>query len=85
MFNAMTPNKIERRVRHGKVLYTYADKQRDLVYIGGESEYARYKDLGLKQQIAQENLDAAQINEEAYMEPFGPEFGAYWGPWNVWW
>ena len=81
MFNRMVPYKVERRVRNGKVLYAYADKQRNVVYIGGESEYQRYKQLGLQQSIAQEQLEAAQINEEASVYNWGP----YWGPWNPWW
>jgi hypothetical protein len=81
MFNRMAPYKVERRVRNGKVLYAFADKQKNLVYIGGESEYQRYKQLGLQQQIAQNQLEAAQINEEASLYNWGP----YWGPWNPWW
>ena len=81
MFNRMVPYQVERRVRNGKVLYTFADKQKNLVYIGGESEYQRYKQLGLQQQIAQNQLEAAQINEEASLYNWGP----YWGPWNPWW
>jgi hypothetical protein len=81
MFNRMTPYKLERRIRNGKVLYAYADKEKNLVYIGGENEFQRYKQLGLQQSIAQQQLEAAQINEEASMYNWGP----YWGPWNPWW
>jgi hypothetical protein len=81
MFNRMVPYKVERRIRNGKVLYTYADKQRNLVFIGGEAEYQQYKQLGLQQSIAQDQLEAAQINEEASLYNWGP----YWGPWNPWW
>lgn len=81
MFNRMTPYKVERRIRNGKVLYAYADKQKNVVYIGGEAEYQRYKQLGLQQKIAEQQLQAAEINEEASMYNWGP----YWGPWNPWW
>jgi hypothetical protein len=81
MFNRMTPYKVERRVRNGKVLYAYADKARNLCYIGGEAEFQRYKQLGLQQSIADQNLQAAEINEEASIYDFGPS----WGPWNAWW
>jgi hypothetical protein len=81
MFNRMTPYKVERRIRKGKVLYAYADKDKNVVYIGGEAEYQRYKQLGVQQSIAEQNLEAAQINEEASLYDFGP----YWGPWNPWW
>jgi hypothetical protein len=81
MFNRMEPYRLERRIRNGKVLYAYADKQQNLVYIGGENEYQRYKQLALQQRIAEDQLQAAQINEEVSMYDWGP----YWGPWNVWW
>jgi hypothetical protein len=58
MFARLTPYKVERRERNGKVLYTYADTPRHLVYIGGETEYQKYKQLGLQQAIADERLQA---------------------------
>ena len=82
MFNRMTPYRLERRVRNGKVLYAFADKQNNVVYLGGENEFQQYKRLALQQSIAEDQLEAAQINEEASMYP---DFGPYWGPWNVWW
>jgi hypothetical protein len=82
MFNRMTPYKLERRIRNGKVLYAYADKQNNVVYLGGENEYQKYKQLALQQSIAQDQIEAAQINEEASMYN---DFGPYWGPWNIWW
>jgi hypothetical protein len=78
LYDRMTPYKVERRVIKGKVLYAFADKKNRVVYIGGEKEYQRYKQLGLQQSIAQNELEAAQINEEASM-------GWDWGPWGVWW
>jgi len=51
------------------------------VYVGGEAEFQRFKQLGLQQAIAEERLQAAQINEDAALYSWGP----YWGPWNIWW
>ena len=82
MFNRMTPYKVERRIRNGKVLYAYADKQNNVVYLGGENEYQKYRQLALQQSIAQDQIEAAQINEDASMYQ---DFGPYWGPWNTWW
>jgi hypothetical protein len=83
MFSRMTPYKLERRIRNGKVLYAYADKDKNVVYIGGENEYQQYKQLAVQQSIAQDQLEAAQINEEASL--YDSDWGPYWGPWNVWW
>ena len=82
MFNRMTPYKVERRIRNGKVLYAYADKQNNVVYLGGENEYQKYRQLALQQSIAQDQIEAAQINEDASMYQ---DFGPYWGPRNTWW
>ncbi len=83
MFSRMTPYKLERRIRNGKVLYAYADKQQNVVYVGGESEYQQFKQLALQKSIAEDQLEAAQINEETTL--YDNTWGPYWGPWNTWW
>jgi hypothetical protein len=80
LYSQLAPYKLERRTKNGKVLYTYADKQKGIVYIGGETEYQQYKRLALQQSIAQSQLEAAQINETASLG-WGPD----WGPWQPWW
>jgi hypothetical protein len=80
LYSQLTPYKLERRTKNGKVLYTYADKQKGIVYIGGESEYQQYKRLALQRSIAQSQLEAAEINETASLN-WGPD----WGPWGIWW
>jgi hypothetical protein len=62
MYNQMTPYKLERGTRNGKTVYTYADKQKGIVYIGGDKAYQTYKQLGIQQSLAQEELDAAYSN-----------------------
>jgi hypothetical protein len=59
MYNRMTPNKLERNTFRGRTLYTYADKQRGIVYIGGEKAYQRYRQLGIKQASAENELEAS--------------------------
>jgi hypothetical protein len=73
LYSQLVPYKLERRMKNGKVLYTYADKQKGI-------EYQQYKRLALQQSIAQSQLEAAQINETASLN-WGPD----WGPWQVWW
>lgn len=84
MFDRMTPYTVERRERNGKVLYAYADKQKRVLYIGGEAQYQQYKQLGLQKSIAESQLQAAQINEDATLYD-RTYWGPYWGPWNPWW
>jgi hypothetical protein len=84
MFARMTPYAVERRERNGKVLYAYADPKQHLVYIGGEAEYQRYKQLGIQKSISENQLQAAQINEDAAL--FDRAYwGPYFGPWSPWW
>ena len=49
MYNQMTPYKVERNTFKGKSLYSYADKQKGVVYIGGDKAYQRYKQLAAQQ------------------------------------
>ena len=59
MYNQMTPYKLERNTLKGKALYTYADKQKGIVYIGGVKAYERYKQLRIQRSIAQNELEAS--------------------------
>lgn len=79
IFNSLPPYQLERRLIGGKVVYTYADPKRNLIFIGGENEYQEYTRLGLQQQISMNNLAAAQMNQAAAMDL------SAWGPWGLWW
>ena len=75
---AMPPLKMVQRIKDGNVVYTYADPYNcKCLYVGNESNYQEYRRLGLQQQIAQENLDAA---EDAEMD-WGLVGWDMWGPW----
>jgi hypothetical protein len=56
MFKRMTPYKLERNTVSGKALYSYADPQRGVVYIGGDKAYQRYRQLALQQSIEEKRL-----------------------------
>ncbi len=49
MYNQMTPYKLERNTL----------KQKGVVYIGGDKAYARYKELGAQQALAQKEIEAS--------------------------
>jgi hypothetical protein len=69
--------KIVSRVREGKVTYFYADPDFcKCLYFGNQDQYARYKQLAIQQEIAQEQVDAAEMNEDAAMD---------WGMWGPFW
>jgi hypothetical protein len=62
MYNRMTPYKLERNTINGKALYTYANKQKGVVYIGGDKAYQRYRQLALQQSMAEKELEASYSN-----------------------
>jgi hypothetical protein len=68
MYNQMTPYKLERNTFKGKALYTYADKQKGVVYIGGDNAYQRYKQLAAQQSIEQQELEASYSRYLAKMD-----------------
>ena len=45
MYNRVTPYKLERNTIYGEALYSYADRRKGVVYIGGDKAYRRYKRL----------------------------------------
>ena len=49
MYSRMTPYKVERNTINGKALYSYADKQKGVAYIGGDKGDQRYKQLATQQ------------------------------------
>jgi hypothetical protein len=68
---AMTQRKIVIQEQDGQQRYVYADAQDcKCVYVGNERNYDEYQKLSLKEEIAEENLDASM------------DWGM-WGPWPV--
>jgi len=78
-YNSLSVFELQRHVIKGHIVYTYADKKNVLIYFGDEKAYQRYKALALKQQIAEDQVSAAEMNEEASMD-----WGS-WGPWGTFW
>lgn len=75
----MRQHQIIRRLHDGQVMYVYADAQVcNCLYYGTQQQYDRYRRLALQQQIAQERLSAAEMNQNAAMN-----WGA-WGPFGPW-
>ena len=73
----LRPFKLVPHDKDGKLLYVYADpKACRCIWVGDEAAYQRYQQLALKQQIAQEQLMTAQMNEDAAMN---------WGLWGPFW
>jgi len=76
----LTQRKLVPHERDDKIYYVYADANEcQCIYVGTEKAYQRYQKLALKKQIAEERLNAAEMNENAAMD------WGMWGPWGPWW
>jgi hypothetical protein len=61
---ALKPLKIARGIKDGQLIYVYPDPYNcKCAYVGGEQQYAEYRRLSIQQQIAEDNLMAADMIE----------------------
>ncbi len=63
--------------RNGTVYYTFPDPKNNVLYIGQEEQFQRYQKLRLQKQMADEQLSAAEMYNDA---PWG-----VWGAWGPGW
>ena len=59
---ALPPNKVTLVQRNGKNYYVYADQANNQVFVGTPSEYQKYQQLRLANNLAQDQLETAQLN-----------------------
>ena len=64
--------------KNGKTYYVVADPPRNVVYVGGPTEYQAYQQLRAQRQLAEENLEAAEMYQDAAMR------WDTWGGWGRW-
>jgi hypothetical protein len=71
---ALPALKMQVRSKNGQLGYSYADPYNcKCLYVGGPSQYAEYKRLAVKQQIAMDHVEAAEAEEDASLD---------WGMWG---
>lgn len=79
--NTLTPLKVEFSVKDNKPLYWYADPYNcKCVYTGDQAAYQRYEKLNVEQNIANEEQEAAFMNENAMLD--ANMWGWMGGPWG---
>jgi hypothetical protein len=49
--------------RDGKTSYVYADLTHYQIFVGAQSQYQRYQQLQLTNNLAQKNLEASELNQ----------------------
>ena len=75
----LPPGKIAMIQKKGKTYYVYPDAPNNQAYVGGPKEYQAYQQLRAANNIANENLETAQMYQDAEMQ-----WGA-WGGWGMGW
>lgn len=68
-------DKVTRITYQGKIYYVLPDVKNNQAYVGGAKEYQAYKQMRVNQQISNENLEAAQMNQMASQN---------WSDWGGW-
>ena len=69
---SLPADKITPVQREGTTYYTFPDPKNNVLYVGREQQYQEYRKLRYQKQLADEQLETAQMNEDA------------WGAWGVW-
>ena len=65
----------------GKTYYVYPDAPNNQAYVGGPKEYQEYQQLCAEKKLAKENLETAEMYQDAEMNWGGwGGWGAGWGP-----
>ena len=67
---SLPDDRITQVQRNGTVYYTFPDQKNNILYVGQAEQYQRYQNLRLQKQMADEQLSAAQMYNDA--------------PWGVW-
>jgi len=80
MYAALPPYQVQRATVKGQVFYVYKDEKAGVAYVGREAEYQRYQQLAIQQQIAQNQIMAAEMEQQAALDWYGG-FGFR----RIWW
>ena len=75
--HSLPHDKITPVQHNGTVYYTFPDTKNNILYIGQQAEFQRYQNLRMQKQMADEQLSAAQMYNDA---PWG-----VWGAWGPGW
>ena len=77
---ALASDKVTLVQKAGKNYYAFPAAAHNQTYVGGPKQYETYKQLRLANKLANENLEAAELNQDASMN-WGGWGGPGWGGW----
>jgi hypothetical protein len=72
---ALPPDKIAMVQKGGKTYYVFPDASKNRALVGGPKQYQSYQQLRLANNLANENLETAEMYQDASMN---------WGAWGGW-
>jgi hypothetical protein len=72
---ALPADKVTLVQKSGKTYYVFPDTAHNQAYVGGPKQYQAYRQLRLANKLANENLEAAEMNQDTSMN---------WGAWGGW-
>ena len=72
---ALPPDKVAMVQKAGKTYYVFPDVANNRALVGGPKQYQAYQQLRLQNKLAEENLESAEIYQDASMN---------WGGWGGW-
>jgi DNA-binding NarL/FixJ family response regulator len=75
---ALPPDKVTMVQKSGKTHYVFPDAANNRAYVGGPKQYQSYRQLRLEKKMADEKVEAAEMNLEATMD------WDAWGGWGGW-
>lgn len=83
----LPPGKVSPVNHQGKTYYVLPDVKNNQAYVGGPKQLQSYKALRVQQQVANDNLMAAEMNEDASMNMgmWGGWGGGMGGAWGTGW
>ncbi len=74
----LPPDKVTMIQKKGKTYYIFPDPAQNRAYVGGPKEYQAYQQLRVTGKLVQENLESAEMYQDAEMQ------WTLWGGWGVW-
>jgi hypothetical protein len=69
---SLPSDKISATQRNGTLYYVFPDPKQNMLYVGQEAEYQKYRSLRRQKQMVDEQAKATATKENAW---------AVWGPW----
>jgi hypothetical protein len=76
----LPPGTVTRVLRDGKQLFVYPDTAQQVLFVGQDAQYQEYQRLRQQNQVASEQVEAAQLNSQPGWDAWGPEVGGAFVP-----